>query len=130
MQQISRGALAEGLEARVVGDRADRDAQPGVHARLDALQRLEFLGERESVVGGLVAAALGDGVVDGAQGALEVDTQGGDAGVDAAGGGGVAADALEMALLGGVGNGGEQAVDLGVVDDCGAPFDSRGSASR
>ena len=72
MQQISGGAFAERLEARIVGDGADRDAQPGVHARLHALQRLEFLGEREGVVGGLVAAALGDGVVDGAQGALEL----------------------------------------------------------
>ena len=114
---MRRGALAEGLEARVVGDRADRDAQPGVHARLDALQRVQFVGERQGVVGGLVAAALRDGVVDGAQGALELVAQGGDAGVDAAGGGGVAADALEMAFLGRVGDGGEQAVDLGVVHE-------------
>ena len=65
------GAFAEGLEARVVGDGADGDAQPGVHARLDALQRVELAGELERRVGGLVAAAVGDGVVDRAQRALE-----------------------------------------------------------
>src|SRR3954453_18123849 len=111
------GAFAEGLEARVVGDGAHRNAQPGVHARLDAFERLELLGQLERAVGGLLAAALDDGIVDRAQGTLELSAQSADAGVDAARGGGVAEYALAVALLRGVRDRSEQAVDLGRVHD-------------
>jgi len=88
-----------------------------IHARLDAFERLELLGQLERAVGGLLAAALDDGIVDRAQGTLELSAQSADAGVDAARGGGVAEYALAVALLRGVRDRSEQAVDLGRVHD-------------
>ena len=110
-------SFAEGLEARVVGDGADGDAQPGVHARLDAFERVELLRERERSSAAASPSPSGDGVVDGAQRALELAAQGGDARVDAAGGGGVAEHALAVALLGAGRDRGQQAVDLGGVHE-------------
>ena len=83
-RRLSR-AFAERLEAGVVGDGADGDAQPGVHAWLDAFECVELAGELERGVGGLVAAAFGGGVIDRAQRAFERLAQVTDAIVDARG---------------------------------------------
>jgi predicted ArsR family transcriptional regulator len=100
-RELPRALESLGFQARVVGR----------ELRLSGCPCPIVAPEHPELVCRLAAAVL-DGVVNGPQRALELAAQRRDARVDAARGGGVAEYAPAVPGLGGLGDGGEQAVDL------------------